>query len=261
MTFSRNYYLKIIVIIIATFINVNISASSTHNEFIEKLIQIPDSLKSKTYDDLVDLIYNDVRDTLTTKMYANVILDRGRKNNDSTGTANGYYFLVFNSKDKEKVISYADSILEITKNLKHRSYPACAYLLKADIYFEHRNFKEAFDNYIRALNLSENKNNYIYYHAKHVIGLLKSRVGKDKEALEIFKECLKFERNKYRKNSDYLMTLFAMSDSHMRNKNYDSATYYNEKGYLAAKRITDYNMASYFSMNQGFNEFYKKNIL
>src|SRR5690606_8654783 len=96
-----------------------------------------------------------------------------------------------------------DSIIHYTKNLqtKNNIYPMIGYLNKGDYFYEIRKFELALENYILAYN-NTTKSSIYFFALKHRIGLLKTRYGNDKEALELFKDA-----NSYYVKNNYDSTL------------------------------------------------------
>lgn len=75
-------------------------------------------------------VFNEVdNDSIKAELVARTYLSRGRKQNDTIKMARAYDRLarIFASK---KNISYADSIIDLTINLKHKTYPAIGYMIK-----------------------------------------------------------------------------------------------------------------------------------
>jgi AraC-like DNA-binding protein len=69
-------------------------------------------------------------DSLVGEQVARVYLDRGKKEGDTIKMARGYDRLarIFHP---EKNIMFADSLIELTKNKKHKTYPALGYIIKS----------------------------------------------------------------------------------------------------------------------------------
>lgn len=92
--------------------------------------------------------------------------------------------------------------------------------------------------------------------------MLKSRFGKDKEALELFKETYNFHlKNNYQDTYiDYhLPIVFALSDSYLRNNKIDSAYYYYKTGFNKSIKSNSITFSNYFKFESGLIEYKKKN--
>ncbi|KZS38177.1 hypothetical protein AWE51_19250 [Aquimarina aggregata] len=218
----------------------------------------PDSLKSKTYDELVDQFYSNLTDSSIAVIQANKYLELAKKDADTMKIMNGYYFhSVLNSSDLS--LKYSDSIINILDNERYHSkdYPSLVYLSKAIFYYDKGNFTKALDNFFELQKESEKYQNfYLLSTSKNGIGILKSRLGKNKMALRILKESYNFflkEKENY--PSEYLETIFALSDSYRRNKLLDSASIMNQYGFKESFNLKEANMAVYFTLNEGVTQY------
>ena len=97
-------------------------------------------------------------DSIIAEKIARTYLNRGRREGDTIKMARGYDRLarIFHP---EKNIAVADSIIELTKDLNHITYPALGYILKSVENYKINNLKEAVDDLQIALLLSETTNN------------------------------------------------------------------------------------------------------
>lgn len=226
-------------------------------------IEIPDSLKTNSFNDLKNKFYEHEVNYKKSIIYANAYLFKAKKINDTIKIADGFYFLSSISKD-HLFISYNDSIIKYTKNIKQENkfYPIIGYFNKGDYYYKKRKFGVALDNYLLAHNSDVNKKNLNYvFVLKHRIGLLKSRFGNDKEALKLFKKTHEYHEaniSEFKNTDSYLSVLFALSDSYLRNKVIDSSNYYTTLGYKKTSIVNDSLYLNYFIFEQGLIEYEKK---
>ncbi|QLE00949.1 helix-turn-helix domain-containing protein [Galbibacter sp. BG1] len=223
---------------------------STSNAISQK----EDSLELLNEKTLTNSFYANEKNPEIAFKYASAYLRKAKKQNDPIKILNGFYFLAEISNSKNK-IKYGDSIILYSqkKDIHNTFYPFFGYLLKADEYFEQRNFKKSINNYLYA------KKN-IYGKEKEVslnyrIGLLKSRLGHYDEALSIFKDVNEFysNQNSNSKNSEpHLMGLFALSDGYLRAGKVDSSSIINVKGFNISKKVINNSFyKTYFIFNQG----------
>ena len=154
-------------------------------------------------------------------------------------------------------MSYADSIITYSKNIEHHFYPYIAYKLKGHYYYELHEFEKALDYYLRALEIAKDKRNEKEeINIQMNIGILKEKIGKNKEALKLFKEVLNYQikdlenynnkRNKELATAGVLNSLVLVANSYRLNKMLDSAQIYNneikkyKKKYKKKSRFVNY---------------------
>jgi hypothetical protein len=223
-----------------------------------------DTLQNKNFKDLANKFYKYEQTPEVALIYAKEYIKRAKEMRDTIKIADGFYFLSYFSKGND-FLKFNDSIINITKKIKkeNKFYPLIGYFNKGDYFYKKRKFYLALENYLLAYNSKVNKNNLNYiFNLKHRIGLLKSRYGKDKEALSLFKDNYKYHiKNKFNKNKPqyFIPVLFALSDSFLRNGLLDSSTYYNKKGYNQTFKLKDTINLNYFIFEQGLVEYSKHN--
>ncbi len=222
---------------------------------------ISDSLQSKTYVELSRLFYKNKKDTSRSKAYANIYLKRAKKNKDTINMA--YGFLLFSGMSKERIyLEYSDSIIDLTKHLNHKNFPAQGYLNKGIFFFYQRNFKEALNFHIKAYSHAKNNNPNLAFKINHNIAVLRERLGDHKEALKIFKNSFNYlvdSNLKTENNKDYLRAIFSLSNAYRRNHVLDSAEYYCDFGILESKELKNryyYN----FILTKGILQYNNKNL-
>ncbi|STD07671.1 hypothetical protein [Chryseobacterium carnipullorum] len=83
---------------------------------------------------------------------------------------------------------YADSIIWAASKTGDKDLLGASYLTKGTVfYFNHKKFKLALDEYLKAWNYLENtKDEYLYYKNLYHIGVVKSYLGYHEETLDIF---------------------------------------------------------------------------
>jgi len=240
------FYRKIIVVLIIILLSLKVSA------------QEKNTLNLKKLDELSDLFYNNINDSLFSLRVAKTYLKKAKLKKDTFEIANGFYFLSNVYKNEEKLfLLYNDSIIFLTKKLKTEFYPVIGYFNKGDHFYEKRELKRSLENYLFAEKHAV-KNSFFHYSIKHRIGLLKSRFGKEKEALYLFKDTYNYHiKNKYQEeNIDFhLPVVFALSDSYLRNKKIDSAFYYCKIGLDISKKNKKLIFENFFKFEKGLIEF------
>jgi hypothetical protein len=91
---------------------------------------IQNQLLAMMDEELLSYFHEVERDSIAAEEVARIYLERGRKEKDMIKMARGYDRLaqIFHP---EKNIQFADSIIELTKNIDHITYPELVYLTKS----------------------------------------------------------------------------------------------------------------------------------
>jgi hypothetical protein len=232
-----------------------------------EIFNIPDSLKTKTYDELFKGLNSSFNDTIKEKIYAKTYLHKAKNENDTVRIANAYtqYATLNHSKNSYSVLIYADSIIALTKNNESVQYPGFGYMLKGMFYFEIGNYEKALGNYLIANKYALKYNNIDQqFYINNKIGQLKNLWGNYGEALEFFKTQLQLlEQNKIdikNPQSSYSNLLFNLTNSYVLSKKLDSALIYAKKGIHESLAIND--SAGYYSFvgQTGYIAYYQNNF-
>ncbi|GHC51872.1 helix-turn-helix domain-containing protein [Ulvibacter litoralis] len=118
---------------------------------IEKLHVLDD-------EELLSLFNKVSNDSIKAERIARVYLERARSQNDTIKMARGYDRLarIFNP---ETNLKFADSVIELTKNIDNITYPALGYMIKGYIYNQIGDLKLEVKNIIIAYDLSVDREN------------------------------------------------------------------------------------------------------
>jgi AraC-like DNA-binding protein len=230
-----------------------------------------DTLRTKSFDKLSKLIDQN-RNYPKTRDYINqYYINKAKKDNNSSKIMSGYHYMtIYNSKNKKNLI-YSDSLLTYSLENKNKFYTCAALKSKGNYFYYHKQFTEAIDYYLKAQEYAQNK--FLYYENSFNIALIKTRIGKHREALSIYKEILAFSENIYeeRKNkknkypkSNLTYYKNAIACSYINLGILDSASYYNKIVLKESKEINDKIMYHSTLLNSGiidyFNNSYHKAI-
>ncbi len=212
-------------------INACLYSQQDQNDLVNKNNPINngvDSLSQKTLKEL-ESSYHSSNDFILSNLYAKKYLEKAKKEKDTIAMAKGYSFLGI-LQEKRMDVRYFDSAIYLTKNIKHKYYPISPYVRKGVVYYFHKEYSKALDNYLIALEYAQNNNNVRYQMAiKHNIALLKKELGNKMEAIVMFKENLKDTSiNKF--VDAKLLNLYGVADSFNKMKMPDSAKSYIKKG-------------------------------
>lgn len=223
---------------------------------------VNDSLQTKSYEALEMLFIQNMNDVEKSAVYAHATLQKAKLDKDSLRILKGYTLLTYIYDNDESVISYSDEMIRVATKLNNDRYICIGYLNKANYYFYKRKFQEALDNYLKARQYSSGFSRLNFLTIQN-IGVLKSRLGEDDEALKIFKENWKFvQKENYvvKDNPNYITTLFCLADSYRRVGIHDSASFYNKLGVKESLQSDNKNELYHFILNEGVNRFDMGNL-
>ena len=111
------------------------------------------NLNNMEDEELLSLFTKVSNDSIKAEIVARTYLKRGQNEGDTIKMARGYDRLarIFHP---EKNIQFADSVIELTKNLNHKTYPAMGYILKGYEYNYIGDLVLATKNQLKAYNLA-----------------------------------------------------------------------------------------------------------
>ncbi len=227
----------------------------------QKNAKVPDSLLEKTYSELAYVMYKlDSTTTKTFRVYAHAYFKKAKEDTSTINLLKAYRNLSYLGclEKTEDEILYLDTIIDVTKSFKVERYPEYAYFMKGAIYYDGRDFKQSFDNYLTAYNLSKKKGELeLMYKANYGIGVLKDRIGEYEESLRIFEECLRYLDNdkNFNNTEDYLAILSGLTDLYRKNKKIDSSSRINKIGIKKSLLNDNKRYYGYFVLSEGMNLF------
>ncbi len=222
----------------------------------------PDSLIRRDYAELLEKFNEVASDTIKSKVYAQAFLLKAKQENDTSRLSDGYYMMATISQ-QEEALSYADSIINITKTQDNYTYPAEAYLLKAQIYGSKGEYQKSKDELIQA-NIYANKNENIdqKFKTKYFIAVLKSNLEEFEESSDILKSTVAYYKSKFEKDKeyeyDYIKSLYALGDAYNGSKKYDSAYTINKKAIQSSLRTKDSALYGRLLLSSARTHYHKK---
>ncbi|OXA93509.1 helix-turn-helix domain-containing protein [Flavobacterium hercynium] len=223
-------------------------------------------LKKLSYDDLHDLYFNNVGNPKKQMVYTNMYMAKAQSENNNIRKAKANYqiALLYYKTNTKKAIMYLDSVIKYSQNTGDRSFPVAAYCEKADFLKKQFKFKEAMANYNEAEKIALKTNIDYYYKVREYIGITKSEdLGEYNEALDIYKECYNYYKNKDFRSlkyaQDYQSIIFGLADCFKSLQNTDSTTYYNKLGYRESEITQNEEYKYLFVLNEGANQVIGKN--
>lgn len=223
-------------------------------------------LTELSYKKLGKLYFDNENNPKKQIIYTNAYMARAIKENKNIEKARANYqmALLYYKSDKNKAISYLDSVIKYSKDSKDKFFPAAAYCEKGDFLKKQFKFKEAMNSYKLAEIIALQTNLDYYYVVREYIGITKSEdLGEYNEALEIYKECYNYYKTKdYRTEkyaNDFQDIIFGIADCYKSLQNTDSTTFYNKLGFRESKITNNTALKYIFILNEGANQVLKKN--
>ncbi len=189
-----------------------------------------------SYEEIQDLEYEALEneDSEALELLIKIHLRKATVEKNNIEKARAYYYKT-TLEETLPALSYADSIISITKESTHQNYPAMGYALKGHLYYETGNFQVALTNYLTAYNLALEKNNVEQQKEFALaIAAIRNLYGQHYAAVELYNKYLKLLKSENnfgtRYFEDYTLLLFNLSLTHLRLQSLDSARYYANKG-------------------------------
>jgi len=195
-----------------------------------------DAMEASKFDELRDIIR-----THTIK---------SKKENNSIELARAFYYRVL-IEEPQLALTYSDSIISLTENSDHKSYPTLGYTLKANLFYDQGKFQQALDNLLKAYNLAlEKENKEDQGEISLSIAVIRNINGQHYAAADLYKRSLNLlEQNDNFPSAyynDYSTLLYNLSLTYLRLSQIDTAKFYVRKGL---------NLAQSFKKRDDFRDF------
>ncbi|WP_198012021.1 helix-turn-helix domain-containing protein [Gillisia sp. CAL575] len=161
-------------------------------------------------------------------------VNKSKKENNPIELARAFYYLFFIEKP-QLALAYADSIILITENSDHKSYPTLGYTLKANLFYDQGKFQPALDNFLKAYNLAlEKENKEDQGEISLAIAAIRNINGQHYAAADLYKRSLSLlKQNDNFPDAyyeDYSTLLYNLSLTYLRLSQIDTAKFYVRKG-------------------------------
>lgn len=183
-------------------------------------------------------------DSIQKKTVISEYLSKAKKNNDTIQIANGYCLLSEVNLHNKKGIHYADSIIQLTQQIKHIHYPAEGYIQKGRALFHSSNFTITLEYLLKALPIAKKNDNAAQIiRIRHVIAKLKTIGNYHDEALEITKENLKqldVTSLKEKQPHLYLQLLYTLINSYFNTEQIENTEKHIQEGLALSKQNSNY---------------------
>lgn len=221
-----------------------------------------DTLTEKSFEYIENKIFEHPNDTASANKYAHLYIKKARKIGNLRKEIDGFYILSI-INDRQKSLIYSDSALHYSKKYKIKDWLPIIFLNKGNIFYTNNEDNKAVQNYLLARKEVDVKNQPdLYQSITANIAHIKSTIGKNDEALLLYKEALKNNNLSVDTTGieldNHLDLLFGLADSYKKNNLLDSATTYNHIGVLKSKKYKKELYYSKFVLNEATNLFQKK---
>ncbi|MEP0266825.1 helix-turn-helix domain-containing protein [Dokdonia sp.] len=203
--------------------------------------------------------YYDERNEEVRSIYGYKLIELGQLKIDTTVRITGHFLLAQLKLNQNGVgLAHSDSVIKLSSIKPNAYHPALAYMKKAEIYFEGKEFLKSFENYLAGQSYAKKyPNKDLLPEINYRIAILKNRVEDYEGAIDLFKKNIDSTSIEIT-NNNYLLSLFGLADANMHLHKIDSAVYYNVLGLERAQK-TNNNMYNFFLMNEGYISFHTKN--
>jgi len=222
---------------------------------------IPDSLNNFSYKELYNSVVKVYTDTTKSKIYLNTYLQKAHNENNVYSKVTALTYLSNYTADINEQLILINEAIQIAKKSGNQNLLLLPYSFKGAYHIKKGDFNNALENYLLALKIAEMANHEDYkFILKHNIAIIKADIGKNKEALQLFKECHEHELSKpsYYLEDYYFGTLY-LSESYLRNAQLDIAYQLIEEG-LENTKDTLQNLFNLFKVNKGIYHLKKSEI-
>jgi AraC-like DNA-binding protein len=229
-----------------------------------QLYFIPDSLKAKSYEELLKGFNDNYNDTIKERIYTKAYLNKAKNENDSINIATAYS-LIASITTSDIALSYADSIINITKNSNHFKFPAYGFIIKGMLLYNFGDYEASLVEYLNAYNYATNNNNTEQLLIiKYGIGSIKNLWGNYTESLESFKSLLKLlqleEGTNLKHHFLYLPLINSLGNSYLLNNKLDSAMIFAKMGISTSLEFKDTIQYYNFLSQTGIIAYYQNNF-
>jgi len=225
--FKTKYYLVSLILL------VSLSIKAQDVAFV-----IPDSLNETSYSELLSKYSRSYRDTLKSKIYLNTYYKKAILDDDDLKKSTALGHISYYAESYEAKIEIVTLAIHYAKKSKTSSKLMQMYTLAGGYYYLKPSYDKALEFYFKSLTLAEEikSDDYIYIN-KHQIAIIKGDIGNYKESVKLLKECYDREVEIGNKSYlyDYLSSTLYLSEAFIRNKQFDSASFYIEKVISKAK--------------------------
>lgn len=215
---------------------------------------VNDSLAKLSFEDVRSRIVESMEDEKLYKFYVDYYTKKAKKAKDTEYLIKGYGFKV-EGYPMEEALKNADSMLYLIKNKKPNLLFLYYYKI-GNLYSGNRKNRKALDHYLLAYKYCP-KNEETYYNAiKMQIGVIRSTLGQDREAIPILKETEDYFQKKSPKH--YLFEQYVMAEIYNSILELETAKKVIDKGLVLSKELKSDFYYDRFLGTKGVNLYLRK---
>ncbi|WP_130735269.1 helix-turn-helix transcriptional regulator [Flavobacterium sp. J27] len=213
-----------------------------------------DTLKKLSFEDIRLKLVDNIENKNSFKFYVDYYIKKAKRENNVEYLIKGYGFKVEEYPFNE-AIKNADSMYSIITN-KAPNLLFLYYFKLGNLYASNRKNKKALDSYLKAYKNCKGCEEKYYYAIKRQIGIIRSTLGQDKEAINILKETENYFKTKSVEN--YLFLQYNMAEIYNSLLDLETARYIIDEGIILSKREGSKLMYDRFITTKGVNLYYRK---
>lgn len=226
-----------------------------HVVYVSQDVTIKNKLINSSYEDLTKEFVKYYPDSTLAVRYAEAYFKKAKIDNDYKKIAEGYYLRIILDNTNHIRFDLYDSLIKVSEASENYDYLTISYYDKGVYYQNKFKYADALENYViaSANNNGDNKRE-MSFRINHNVGILKSRINDDHEALRVFKESFEqaLEDNYIEKRKEaYFDVMFYLSDSYRKLNYLDSARTYTRLGLIAAKKNKFERYSALFTLLDG----------
>jgi AraC-like DNA-binding protein len=216
-----------------------------------------DSLKKRDFKYLFTAINNAKEKPAWQKIYLQAFLSNAKAVKDWELIATGYKNYADYSNENMAII-YSDSMVYAAKQSGDNKLIGSAYLSKGIAFYALKRHELALENYLIAKPyIEKSRDEYLKYKLTYNIAHVKYYLGKNEEAIQLFKSCLRYFKEENPRA--YLNTLHSLGLVYNKAGDYGKSLEIVRQGNAAANELNNHSMDPYFLHLQGLNEYFREN--
>ena len=217
-------------------------------------IVVNDSLAKLSFEDIRVRLVESLEEEKWFKLYSDYFIKRAKSENNINMLIQGYGFKVehypFN-----KALKYADSMFDVVKNKAPKDIFIYYYKM-GNLYSGNRKNKKGLEYYLLAYKNCPKSDEVFFNGIKTQIGVMRSTLGQDREAIAILKE----NENYYKEKSPphYLFQQYIMAEIYNSLLELETAKVMIDKGLILSKQIKSQTIYDRLITTKGVNLYSRK---
>lgn len=212
-----------------------------------------DTLNKLSFEDIRLRLLDNIENKKIFKIYIDYYIKKAKSNNDIKNLIKGYGFKVEEYPFNE-ALKNADSMYYLIKEKEPKLLFLYYYKL-GNLYSGNRKNKKGLEYYLLAYQNCQDCEQRYYYAIKMQIGVIRSTLGQDQEAISILKETEKYFKENSPKH--YLFQQYVTAVAYNSLLELESAKQIIDEGIILSKKDTSQLMYDRFITTRGVNLYYR----